>query len=57
MGGEDEDFGNLYVCRSGGCVEDYVGYVGAGQWLDAFVDVAGTFFVTMEAYFAEFGFN
>lgn len=57
MGGENEDLGDLYVCRCGCGEENAVGDVSTRKGLNAFIYVVGAFFVAVEADDGEVGFD
>lgn len=57
MGSEDKHLGNLNMCRSISGIDSYIGNVVARQWPDAFIDIGGTFVITMEAGDAEVRFH
>lgn len=52
---QDEDLGNLDMCRRTGSIEADIGNVIAVEGLDAFVYVVGTLRVAMEADVGEVG--
>ena len=57
VGGEDEDFGNLDVRRSGGGVEGYIGYVVTREGRNASVEALGGCSVAVETNVGEVGFD
>ncbi len=53
MGGKDQHFSNLHMCRRTSSIEDNIGYIIARQRLDATIDGLCSLIIPMKAHVRE----